>query len=220
MCKFLSLISDGNGNVLLFNWIIRKKILNGELNYEMDSHTSIANYFKVNEDMFNKYEYNPLTKIFTVDQINAKKNDSKYVEKYCKRLNFKTIIPQLNIKPIIHPFKIKNRKKIFKKDLQLLKEWASVRASVWDSVGASVRASVGDSVWASVGDSVRDSVWASVSSYFNLEKWEYIKHKKGINPFHSGIDLWNRGLVPSFDGKIWKLHGGKKGKILWSGKIK
>ena len=44
--------------------------------------------------------------------------------------------------------------------------WASVRASVWDSVWDSVRASVGDSVRASVrasvGDSVGDSVRASV----------------------------------------------------------
>jgi len=23
-----------------------------------------------------------------------------------------------------------------------------------------------------------------------------------------------RGLVPSFDNKVWRLHGGKKGKIL------
>ncbi len=44
--------------------------------------------------------------------------------------------------------------------------WASVRASVVASVWESVRASVRDSVWASVRDSVRasvgDSVWASV----------------------------------------------------------
>jgi len=26
--------------------------------------------------------------------------------------------------------------------------------------------------------------------------------------------LWNRGLVPSFDGIYWRLHG-KDGKIIW-----
>ncbi len=40
--------------------------------------------------------------------------------------------------------------------------WASVGDSVRDSVWASVGDGVGDGVWASVGDSVRDSVWASV----------------------------------------------------------
>ena len=29
---------------------------------------------------------------------------------------------------------------------------------------------------------------------------------------------WNKGLVPSFDGKTWRLHG-YAGKILWKGKI-
>ncbi len=51
---------------------------------------------------------------------------------------------------------------------RLLKNSASVRASVWDSVKASVGdyvwASVGDSVGASVRDSVRDSVWDSVGA--------------------------------------------------------
>src|SRR5581483_5746901 len=43
-----------------------------------------------------------------------------------------------------------------------VKHWASVWASVGDSVRASVWDSVRASVWASVGDSVRASVWASV----------------------------------------------------------
>ena len=30
-----------------------------------------------------------------------------------------------------------------------------------------------------------------------------------------GVKLWNRGLVPSFDGKIWRLHAGKKAKIVF-----
>jgi len=113
--------------------------------------------------------------------------------------------------------------------LLLLKEWDSVRASVWDSVWASVRDSVGDSVWDSVGDSVGYSVWDSVwdsvldnigaytSSFFNLDKWKYIEHEKGANPFQSCIDLYKRGLVPSFDGKYWRLHS-KRG-IVWTGSL-
>ncbi len=101
----------------------------------------------------------------------------------------------------IHPFKIK-RQKITKEEILLVKKWASVRDSVWDSVRASVR----------------DSVWAYIGSLFpNIEKWKYIKYKKGQYPFQSAIDLWKQGLVPSFDGKIWRLHGGKDAKILWEG---
>jgi hypothetical protein len=121
--------------------------------------------------------------------------------------------------------------------------WASVRASVWDSVGASVWASVGDivgdivrdsvrasvwdsvgaSVWASVGDSVWDSVGAYLGSFFRLprKEWQYTEGIKGGDacPFQPAVDLWEMGLVPSFDGKLWRLHGGKDGKVLWEGTI-
>ena len=91
--------------------------------------------------------------------------------------------------------------------------WASVGASVWDSVGASVwdsvRASVWASVWDSVGDSVGDSVWAYLSSLFpNIKTWKYIGHQEGINPYQSCIDLWRSGYVPSFTGSTWRLHAG------------
>ena len=120
---------------------------------------------------------------------------------------------------------------------------ASVRASVWASVGASVRDSVWDSVWASVRDSawasvgasvldsvwgsVGDSVWGSVSAYigsfFSLDRseWTYTdKIKTDGYPFQASVDLWEMGLVPSFDGDEWRLHGGEGGKVLWKGKIK
>ena len=100
----------------------------------------------------------------------------------------------------IHPFKIKCPK-ITDKHIKLLKQW--------DSVGGSVRDSV--------GGSVRDSVGAYIGSLFpNIKKWEYINHKKGIYPFQPAVDLWRMGLVPSFDGKIWRLHGGLNGEIIYT----
>jgi hypothetical protein len=70
-----------------------------------------------------------------------------------------------------------------------------------------------------VGNSVWDSVRAYQSSFFTLRQWKYIEHEKGKNPYQSCIDLWNRGIVPCTDGKIWYLCG-KDGKIIWQGKIK
>jgi len=143
-------------------------------------------------------------------------------------------------KPIIHPLKdIKPPKQITKEIVKLLKNWNSVRDSVRDSVGDSIGDSVGDSVgdfvldyvwdfvwdsvedfvWDSVGDSIGDSVGDSVmgyiGSFFKLEKWKYIKHKNDEYPFASVVRLWEIGLIPSFDGTIWRLHGGKKAKILF-----
>jgi hypothetical protein len=98
--------------------------------------------------------------------------------------------------------------------------WASVRASVgdsvWTSVGASVRASVTASVTASVGASVTASVRAYISSLFpNIKKWKGINHADGVNPFQSGIDLWMMGLIPSYDGKVWRLHKGEKMEVVF-----
>jgi len=93
---------------------------------------------------------------------------------------------------------------------------ASVRASVGASVGASVRASVGDSVWASVGASVGDSVWASVGANFhNIKDWKYVNHEENVYPFQCYVDLQEKGFIPSFDGKIWRLHAGKKAEIVF-----
>ena len=129
-----------------------------------------------------------------------------------------------------NPFSV-SPPKIIDKHILLLKKWGSVwdsvRGSVWDSIGDSVWASVRGSVWDSIGDSVgdsvrdsvRDSVWDSVWGYIghifqpSVPKWrkEY--------PYQSAIDLWRVGLVPSYDGKVWRLHGGKNVEILWEGTI-
>ena len=232
MCRFFSLISDGAGKVRYFDAGLRDKILKrglkdkaGRVIESADSHSSIAAYYRLDEDQHNKWEYNPLTREFTRDQINTV-DDSEAVERFCNDLDFKTIIPCLIVHPIVHPLKIK-RYKVTRVDIENLKKWDSVgdsvRASVWASVGASVRdsvwASVGASVWASVGDSVwasvGASVWGYISSFFALEKWRHIDHEPGKNPYQPLIDLWNRGFVPSFDGKTWRLHQGECAKIVY-----
>ncbi len=145
-------------------------------------------------------------------------------------------------KPIVNPFQITPPEKITDEHIQLVREWASVGASVgasvWDSVWASVGASVGDSVWDSVGDSVGDSVvdsfgasvWASVwdsvwaynGTFFIIPRsdWKYTENIPGEGyPFQPAVTLWEMGLVPSFDGRTWRLHGGPDGRVLWEGVI-
>jgi hypothetical protein len=125
-------------------------------------------------------------------------------------------------KAIVHPFKITPPKKITKKHLDLLKEWASVWTSVGASVWGSVRDSVRDSVWGSVWASVRDSVEAYAGSFFILPRdaWKHTENiKTDEYPFLPLVKLWEMGLVPSFDGKKWRLHGGTDAKLMWEGRI-
>ena len=79
-------------------------------------------------------------------------------------------------------------------------------------------------VMALVGDSVRASVWNSVGAYYgsffilSRNDWKYTeKIKTDQYPFLSLVKLWEMGLVPSFDGKRWRLHGGHRGAVLWEG---
>ena len=195
MCQFFSFVGDGFGNYKYLDWEFRKK----HLNENCDSHTFILTHFKIppkNQDRFSKYEYNPLTKQFTIDEP-VEGHDHEAAENWANNLNFKTIIPQLIIKPIINPFSL-DIAKISNEDIILLKQWDSV----WASIQASVWASVWDSVRVSVGDSVR----AYISSFFNIN-YKY--------DFSSVNELWNKGIVPSFNGKTWRLHSGKDATIIY-----
>ena len=97
-------------------------------------------------------------------------------------------------KAIVHPFKITPPKKITDKHIALLKEWDSV----WDSVGA------------------------YTGTFFLLPRdaWKYTENVKTDEyPFLPLVKLWEQGLVPSFDGKKWRLHGGEDAMILWKGEL-
>jgi len=92
----------------------------------------------------------------------------------------------------------------------------SVRNSIWDSVRNSIGDSVGDSIW----DSIGDSIWAYTGSLFpNITTWKYAPPDAKGYPYQSAVDLWKRGFVASYDGKLWRLHSGKDAKIVWEGVV-
>ena len=246
MCVFFSFVTDPVNHpaeYYYFDWEYRKAHLEDD---GVDSHSHICAYYKLNEDKCNKYEYIPVTGEFVVDQINSKRDDQEAAENWVKRLDFKTIVEPLIIKPIVNPLELPKVEHVTDEQVAWLREWdsvwdavgASVRASVWDavrvsvwdavgaSVGASVRDLVGtsvrnlvlDSVWNSVGDSVWDLVGASVRDSAWASVWAYLSSFFAINykyNFSSVANLWNAGLVPSFDGKVWRLHTGKDAKIIY-----
>ena len=202
MCKFFSVTSDGRGEIRYFDWAQRKRILDGELDYDPDSHTSINDFYGYKgemEDCRNRYEYNPITGVFTVDAIHGK-DDRQEVEKKVRALDFSLIVPQLVIKPIKNSLLVERKHpEPSAEEISLLKSWTSVWNSVWNSV------------W----DSVGNSVWAYISSFFALDEWQLNGKIVSENPFQPAIDLWEAGLVPSFDGEIWRLHAGKDAQIVY-----
>ena len=80
--------------------------------------------------------------------------------------------------------------------IDLVKQWASVWASVGDSAW--------DSVTACAWDSVTASVWAYIGSLFpNAFPVPY--------PFQSAVELWKMGLIPVKVRKKWRLYHPVKG---------
>ena len=172
----------------------------------------------------------PDTWVYRVDESPAPSWIGREHEAACRKAHARWLkqLDKFIIRhPVVNPFDLAPPD-IGPKQIALLKEWdsvgasvrASVRASVWDSiwasVGASVWASVRDSVWDSVRASVRDSVGAYSGSFFRIPIWKYVKHPKGKYPYQPLVDLWNQGLVPSFDDTTWRLHAGPKAKIVYS----
>ena len=137
MCNFFSFISNPQKKQFLYcNWDIRLQINAGYLRtFDPDSHTSIASlngYSANQEDKLNKYEYNPLTKELTVDQINNTIDDTKEAEAWVNALDFNMVCPLLIIKPIVNPLNLRP-KKLTKKDISDVALWASVNAGAWEN---------------------------------------------------------------------------------------
>ena len=168
----------------------------------------------------------------------------EFAEAECRKAHaewlkkLRAVLPEQDL---VNPFGVPPPNEITPAHLALLREWASARAlvrasvralvrasvwssvkdSVWDSVRASARASVKASVWASVWGSVWDSVWAYIGSLFRVPRvaWKNTEHIPGDGyPFQPAVDLWHQGLVPSYDGTKWRLHGGLDGRVLWEGR--
>ena len=134
------------------------------------------------------------------------------IKKLCKEiepeLGYKLSEALYPVNPLLLP-----KTAVTDKDIKLLRQWDSVGDSIMESVWNSVCDSVGYSVW----DSVWNSVGAYIGSLFpSIGKWEYKNHEHSQYPFQSAVNLWYRGLVPSFDGKIWRLHSGEKAEIVWT----
>jgi hypothetical protein len=243
MCNFFSFCYDGFNTFLYSDWEIRKN----NLKEKVDSHTWILTHFKIppkQQDKWDYFEFNPLTKKFIEDNPSKRPDiDPEIIDKaqaWVEALDFKTIIPQLIIKPIVNPLKNKP-KKVTKKIKMKLREWSlvwnsvpnsvwdSVRTSVWDSVRTSVWDSMLNSVWdsvrASMWDSMLNSVWDSVRASMLNSVWDsmraYVSSFLDIEykyDFSSVLYLWEHGFIPSFDGTTWRLHSGKDATIVYENK--
>ena len=176
-------------------------------------------------DAKQRYKYMRLGNPFSDDEIKALCREIE------PELGYKLSEALYPVNPLLLP-----KATVTDADIELLKQWDSVRnsssksvvnsvwmsvwMSVWHSVRDNVWYSVRGSAWESVVDSAWDSVWKSILVYVgslfpNIQKWEYIDHEIGKYPFQPAVDLWCRGFIPVFDGGKWKLLSGEKAEVVW-----
>ena len=89
MCKFMSVNSNGKGDVKFFKVEDIAKIMaeGNKENYNWNSHTSIAHYYGHDEDRWNKWEYDPYKKELVADSLvteNDKAVVKEAIEEYLK----------------------------------------------------------------------------------------------------------------------------------------
>lgn len=114
---------------------------------------------------------------------------------------------------------------------------------VWNCVVDTIRPIVGNEVIISIVDNIilslesfistknsgtKDAIQAYISTiFYDVEKWNFIDHEPGVNPFQPVIDLWEAGYIPAhrgISGSNWFLYAGIKTKhgnfyadIVWHG---
>lgn len=91
MCYFFSFVTEPEnygGKRFYFGKDMRIPA-NGD---SWDSHSVICNFFKLDEDKCNKYEYDPDKKLFKIDKLNSRINDSVQAEEWVENLDFDNIV--------------------------------------------------------------------------------------------------------------------------------
>ncbi len=213
MCNFFSCISNGKGKIWYFDASIRADIRAGKLKYEEDSHASIANYFRrdmrLTEDQVNKYEYDPMSGQFTVDDQYAtdenglKLDDRERVEALCRNLDFSSIVANWSyVQDILTRLKSYKHENPF--TAEEMPEPSKIKA-VMTSIRGQVWGQVGDQVWGQVWDQVWGQVWVCACYA--------VKMFMALGYDHPAFDLIRLGvIVINVFGKF-KVFG-KGGKFL------
>lgn len=180
---------------------MRQKIKDENLSHEEDSHASIAAYFlpesKLPEDRVNKYEFNPFTRKFKVDQLNAKDeegfvlDDSARIQALCRKLDFTTVVPNW---PYVE--------EIYKK----LAAYVPIQPITAEEMPPLEQIKpILAQVWAQVGDQVGDQVW--ICAHYAIKTF------MGLDYDHPAFDLIRLGIMAINVLGKFKVFG-KAGKFL------
>lgn len=235
MCNFFGFITvPSDRSKHYFNWEWRFVKKSSVYNDNCDSHRSIADHYNIKTNFINCYEYNPLTKQLTIDCIHGG-DDQEEVELWLEKLDWKTIVKPLIIKPVVNPFELPTLE-VSKHHIRLLKKWTVCitehdhsfsGSSIADISKAIIKSVVGSYVAATVGSTIIDMVYDALT--FDVSKPYFYNNVMDMacayitsfydidyfSRFSPAVKLWESGFLASYDGTTGRLYSGKDMKIVY-----
>jgi len=99
--------------------------------------------------------------------------------------------------------------------------WITVRDGIWNRLLLSMEPLY--PIWRCFPDKAWDSAVSCAASYAaSLFKPGFScpgMSRRQWKSFQVGAGLWRRGVIPSFDGEVWRLHSGEKAAVIWEGRL-
>lgn len=206
-----------------------------------DSHDHIIHHYEFVDSQCNKYEYNPFTQMFKVDTINCGIDDSASAEDWVRGLDFKTIIKELNVKPLFYRPEVPTTNPD-ESHIQWLREYYMTVRHIGTTdvdffIKKKIQESVGD-VWFSINDRAITLYINYIRSsyveyhrylgfnYVNLQSLDYYgaAYLAGFFNLDYEIDLspctklMDQGLFPAYDAKDLYLFSGPDARIVYKEK--
>lgn len=227
MCYFFSFVTEPEkygGKRFYFNWKDRKKALEMNMKDVVDSHSWICSHFRLNEDECNKYEYDPFTKVFLIDQTNSSIDDSVAAEEWVKQLDFKRIMEPIIYKNMVDPVTLPTPT-LTARDFENLDKWKEIvdNFSYSNIINEYPEFKL---LW----DAVSNKLFYKNHHYL-ITSFKYVKNlyvayllsfytKADLNvDITCAIELWERGVIPVFSDNHWTLHSGNSLNKLYSTKL-
>ena len=233
MNDFFTFWTEGDGELIYFNHEMRQ-VLNSR--DDIGPIDALMEYYKKNAYKLNQYLYNPITKKLTMKQMCSGKDDKKIVKSKLKDLDFSKIVPELIIRDIVNPLSIhRSAEGVTPEETKMLDDWIINYSDrnpifyrslaqdawqfIWDNIHKpvccptleAVRISLAKFFFASCKDNVENSIYNAYVIY----GFSFFNNTSQSSQQVALEQLFKNGLVPSFDGNVWRLHTGPQAKIVY-----
>jgi hypothetical protein len=141
------------------------------------------------------------------DDISNLKKWAKTRESLLNPLVDKNVVYDANEKAIDHYINSSNKFHLV----------GNINTDEWFTVTSAITSNFSHKEWSELS-SIFDSFEDSLYDYTNVYATYFFDFKFNYD-YSSFHNLWNKGLVPSYDGTKWRLHSGEKAEIVWEGEI-